>query len=90
MTQNQYIAALSEKLGISKDTVRKVLNAQADVLREALQEDGKAIIPGLGSVSLRHKPAGVRKIFGEERQVEASTKLSIRPNKQLKADLGAK
>ena len=90
ITQTEFTKQLAAKLDISKVAAEKVVKAQALVIEEGLKSHGRVIVPGVGTFALKHREAGVRKIFGEEREVEASTRLKITPNRQLKQRMGAK
>ena len=62
MNQAQLIDAISAhhaNQGVSKTTIKWVLEAQAEAVQSALQADEEVTLPGLGRLSLKYREARV-------------------------------
>lgn len=57
MNKNEFIVAVAEKAGISKKDAAAVIDAYADVIKEALIKGDKVAITGFGSFEIKSKDA---------------------------------
>jgi len=51
MTKAELVSKLAESGNITQKQAEKILTALADAVKESLQKGGKAVLPGLGSLS---------------------------------------
>ncbi len=78
MSQTQFYDAIVEALGkkITSNDAKKMMDAVAKVLSCELKKNGVIRVPGLATVRVKKTdavPAGVRKLFGKERQCPAKS-----------------
>ncbi|MFA7269862.1 MAG: HU family DNA-binding protein [Sterolibacterium sp.] len=73
MNQAELILKVASISGESKKAVEAVLKTAADVITAALQEGGEAVLPGLGKLTVKDKPArkGRNPKTGEEIDIPA-------------------
>lgn len=73
MNQSELILKVASISGESKKSVEAVLKTAADVIQAELQEGGEAVLPGLGKLSVKDKPArkGRNPSTGEEIDIPA-------------------
>lgn len=73
MNQSELILKTAQVSGLSKKDVEHVLKTAGDVITAALQEQGEAVLPGLGKLSVTQKAArtGRNPKTGETIQIPA-------------------
>lgn len=73
MNQSELILKVASISGESKKAVEAVLKTAADVIQAELQEGGEAVLPGLGKLTVKDKPArkGRNPATGEEIDIPA-------------------
>lgn len=73
MNQSELILKVASISGESKKAVEAVLKTAGDVIAAELQEGGEAVLPGLGKLSVKDKPArqGRNPKTGEEITIPA-------------------
>ncbi len=89
MNQAELINAISAQLGnvaISKSSIKLVLEAQGDVIQAELHEGGEAVLPGIGKLSVKTRPArkGRNPSTGEEMDIPAKNVPHFSAAKTLK------
>lgn len=57
MNKSQLVEAMMLESGIGKVEARKAVDALTDVVAQALREEDKVVLPGLGVLSVQHRPA---------------------------------
>ncbi|AUN95896.1 DNA-binding protein HU [Pseudazoarcus pumilus] len=57
MNKTELIERVAARTALSKARVAEVLDAQRDVLVEALHEEGEAVLPGLGKIKAAPRAA---------------------------------
>lgn len=55
MTKSDLLNAMSDKLGVTKKEVEKFLLSLNETIKEGLHKNEKIILPGLGTVQLKHR-----------------------------------
>lgn len=73
MNQSELILKVASISGESKKSVEAVLKTAGDVIAAELKEGGEAVLPGLGKLSVKDKPArkGRNPATGEEIDIPA-------------------
>jgi DNA-binding protein HU-beta len=73
MNQSELILKVASISGESKKSVEAVLKTAGDVITAELQEGGEAVLPGLGKLTVKAKPArtGRNPATGAEIQIPA-------------------
>lgn len=73
MNQSELILKVASISGESKKSVEAVLKTAGDVIAAELQEGGEAVLPGLGKLTVKDKPArkGRNPATGEEIDIPA-------------------
>lgn len=73
MNQSELILKTAQVSGISKKDVEHVLKTAGDVIGAALVEEGEAVLPGLGKLSVKTRAAreGRNPATGEAMQIAA-------------------
>lgn len=56
MSQEELINMISERAGISKQTVREIINAFADVWTEEILTNGELTLDNIGDFLIEHRP----------------------------------
>jgi nucleoid DNA-binding protein len=56
MSQEELINMISERAGISKQTVREIINAFADVWTEEILTNGELTLDNIGDFLVEHRP----------------------------------
>jgi nucleoid DNA-binding protein len=56
MSQEELINAISERAGISKQTVREIINAFSDVWTEEILMNGELTLDNIGDFLVEHRP----------------------------------
>ena len=56
MSQEELINTISERAGISKQTVREIINAFADVWTEEILTNGELTLDNIGDFLIEHRP----------------------------------
>jgi DNA-binding protein HU-beta len=57
MNQNQLVMNIASISGETRKTVEHVLKTAGDVVQAALAEEGEAVLPGLGKLSVKTRAA---------------------------------
>jgi DNA-binding protein HU-beta len=86
MTKAQIVAALSEKLDISKKDVNNFLDTLNDLAYKETKKNGAFTLPGMGKLVLVKRKArmGRNPATGEEIKIKAKTVVKFRVAKACK------
>jgi nucleoid DNA-binding protein len=86
MTKIELVEALSEKTGMQKKDAEKILETLVNTIQEALKNNIKVNVAGLGTFIVVEKKARVARNpkTGETVQVQAKRAPKFKPGKQLK------
>lgn len=86
MTKIELVEALSEKTGMQKKDAEKILETLVNTIQDALKNNIKVNVAGLGTFIVVEKKARVARNpkTGETVQVEAKRAPKFKPGKQLK------
>jgi DNA-binding protein HU-beta len=86
MTKIELVEALSEKTGMQKKDAEKILETLVNTIQDALKQNIKVNVAGLGTFIVVEKKARVARNpkTGETVQVEAKRAPKFKPGKQLK------
>lgn len=86
MTKIELVEALAEKTGMQKKDAEKILETLVNTVQEALKNNIKVNVAGLGTFIVVEKKARVARNpkTGETVQVEAKRAPKFKPGKQLK------
>ncbi|QOX80932.1 HU family DNA-binding protein (plasmid) [Trichlorobacter lovleyi] len=86
MNKNELIGAVSEKSGVKKAEVEKVLNGFVECVEKALASKDKIALVGFGTfeVSERAARTGRNPQTGKEIKIAASVVPKFKPGKSLK------
>lgn len=57
MNKPELISKISEKIGVEKSVVEKVINALVEVVTETLKDGGEVALTGFGTFSARQRAA---------------------------------
>ncbi|MBI4536269.1 MAG: HU family DNA-binding protein [Ignavibacteriae bacterium] len=68
MSQEELINMISERAGISKQTVREILNAFAEVWTEEILLQGELTLDNIGDFLIEHRP-GRKALNSETREL---------------------
>jgi nucleoid DNA-binding protein len=68
MSQEELINMISERAGISKQTVREIINAFAEVWTQEILTQGELMLDNIGEFLIEHRP-GRKGINTETREV---------------------
>lgn len=68
MSQEELINSISERAGISKQTVREIINAFVDVWSEEILTMGELMLDDIGEFLIEHRP-GRKGLNTETREV---------------------
>jgi nucleoid DNA-binding protein len=68
MSQEELINMISERAGISKQTVREIIHAFADVWTEEILANGELTLDNIGDFLIEHRP-GRRGVNLETREI---------------------
>merc|ERR1712039_316823 len=74
MTKGALTAAIADSCELKKQVAGKVLSTLASIATEQTKKNGKFVVPGLGMIKTREKPAtkaGKREMFGKVVLVKA-------------------
>lgn len=85
MSQEELINMISERAGISKQTVREIINAFADVWTEEILTNGELTLDNIGDFLIEHRP-GRQALNTETRElftVPPRDFLSFQPSQDL-------
>lgn len=87
----ELIDALAEQTGVSKTDTKAILDALPGVVTEALRTDAKCVLPGIGTLTAKERPArqGRNPQTGEPMQIAASKAASLKPIKSFKDGLNS-
>lgn len=86
MNQSELIIKTAQISGVSRKDVEHVLKTAGDVVKSALVEEGDAVLPGLGSLSVKARAArtGHNPKTGEAIQIPAKKVPHFSAAKSLK------
>jgi nucleoid DNA-binding protein len=86
MTKIELVEALSEKTGMQKKDAEKILETLVNTIQDALKNNIKVNVAGLGTFIVVEKKARVARNpkTGETVQVQAKRAPKFKPGKQLK------
>lgn len=86
MNQSELILKTAQISGVSKKDVERALKTAGDIISDALVEDGEAVLPGLGklTVEVRAARAGRHPKTGEPLQIAAKKVPHFSASKALK------
>lgn len=57
MNKKELISTIAEKAGLNKNESRKLLNVIIGIVIEEMKKDGKLLLMGFGTFSVKRKPA---------------------------------
>lgn len=85
MLKKETIDEVSVRTNVPRAVVRSVLDAASDLYLEELRSGTEAVIPGIGRISLSHRPAKKARNIrtGETVEVPARTAPLLRPSVAL-------
>ena len=86
MNKQELISKIAEKAGISKKDAGAALAALTAAITDALKEEGKLAVPGLGTFEVRERAArtGHNPRTGEAVEIAAKKLPAFKPAKALK------
>jgi DNA-binding protein HU-beta len=86
MNQSELVIKTAQVSGVSKKDVEHVLKTAGDVIAAALVEEGEAVLPGLGKLSIKTRAArtGRNPATGETMQIAAKMVPHFGATKALK------
>lgn len=86
MTKDQFVEAVSAKVGCSKKEAADVIDAALDEITKALQGGDKIVFTGFGVFSVSHRKAraGVNPKTGAKLQIPAMDVPKFKAGKSLK------
>ena len=86
MTKADMMTSITVQTGYYEKDVEKVVTAFLDVIEKALVDEGRVQLPGLGTLTVRERPARTARNprTGEKVEVAASRTVGFRPGKALK------
>jgi DNA-binding protein HU-beta len=89
MTKADLIAAVAEKVGLSKKQTEEVLDVAVEGIKKAVKKDGEFRYPGLGVFKLKKRNArtGINPQTGEKIKIKASKTVGFRPASSFKDSL---
>lgn len=84
--KSEIVAAIATQSGHSKAAVEEILNAQRDVVHQALQDSGEFQLHDVAIMNVTERPArtGRNPQSGEEMQIAASKGIRFKLAKTLK------
>lgn len=91
MNQSELILKTAQISGLTKKDVEHVLKTAGDVVQAALAEEGEAVLPGLGKLSVKTRAAreGRNPATGEAMQIAAKKVPHFSAAKALKDAVNA-
>ena len=91
MTKGELIAALSARMGTDKKSAATALDALVGLITDELVEGGTVVLPGIGKISSRERPARMVRHprTGEMIQKESDRMVKVSVSKVLKDHLNA-
>jgi nucleoid DNA-binding protein len=78
MSQEELINAISERAGISKQTVREIIHAFSAVWTEEILTSGELTLDNIGDFLIEHRP-GRQGMNTETREIYTTARLSFIP-----------
>ena len=86
LTKSQLLNVLAEKTGMSKKEVTEFMDTFAELAYSEVRESGEFIIPGIGKLVKKDRPArmGRNPATGESIQIAAKTVVKFRVAKAAK------
>ncbi|HBN8805241.1 TPA: HU family DNA-binding protein [Pseudomonas aeruginosa] len=57
LTKDQLIQDIAEAIDAQKTTVRSALDRLAEIVKDALENDGEITLPGIGKLKVSERPA---------------------------------
>jgi nucleoid DNA-binding protein len=85
MSQEELVNMISERAGISKQTVREIINAFSDVWTEEILTNGELTLDNIGDFLIEHRP-GRQALNTETRElftIPPRDYLSFQPSQDL-------
>ena len=82
MNKKELVTVVSEKTGLSKSDTKKTLESIIEVISAEMQKDGKIIILGFGTFSVKEKSArmSVNPQTGEPMELPAKKYVRFKPS----------
>ena len=86
MNKKELVEVVSSKAEVTKAEAQKVVNATFDAIQEGLVKDGKVVLVGFGTFSVRSRSAraGRNPRTGEQIKIAASRVPAFKPGKDMK------
>lgn len=87
MNKTEFISAVADETGIKKTDTAKVIDAILAVTIRSLTTNGEALLPGIGKLVRKERPArkGRNPKTGEVVDIPAGTSVKLRVSAGLKA-----
>ena len=91
ITKDQLIGDLAEATSLPKASVRNLLDQLAEIVGDALENDGEITLPGIGKLKVSERPArtGRNPQTGASIQIAAKKVVKYVPAKALADSLNA-
>ena len=92
MNKKELVEVVSSKAEVTKAEAQKVVNATFDAIQEGLVKDGKVVLVGFGTFSVRSRSArsGRNSRTGEQIKISASRVPAFKPGKDMKEAVAKK
>ncbi|AJF08141.1 HU family DNA-binding protein [Geoalkalibacter subterraneus] len=89
MTKEDLIKGISEKAGVTKADAGKTIKAIEMIVLEKLQNDEKALLPGIGTFVVKERKArkGRNPATGESIDIPAAKYVGFKPLKNIREAL---
>lgn len=89
MNKSELINEVSTRSGCSKATTARVFDAIMEVTVEHLKSEGESLLPGIGKLERKARPAreGRNPLTGETVQIEARNVVRFKPAAALKGNI---
>ena len=86
LTKDQLIQDIAEAIDAQKTTVRSALDQLAEIVKDALENDGEITLPGIGKLKVSERPArtGRNPQTGKPINISAAKVPSFKAGKALK------
>ena len=87
ITKDQLIGDLAEATSLPKASVRNLLDQLAEIVGDALENDGEITLPGIGKLKVSERPArtGRNPQTGAEIKIPAGKRVKVTAGSKLKA-----
>ncbi|MGP0173697.1 HU family DNA-binding protein [Pseudomonas sp. NCHU5208] len=89
MTKDQLISDLAEAASLPKASVRGLIDQLAEIVGDALENDGEITLPGIGKLKVSERPArtGRNPQTGKSIEIAAKKVVKLVPAKALSDSL---